>query len=467
MQITETVADGLKREIQVVLAAQELNERCDKRLEEIKDDVHIRGFRKGKVPKVHLRKIYGRRLMLEILQDAVEESSRQALSERNERPAAQPEIALPEDQAEIESVVTGDKDLEFSMKYEVIPPIELVDFATIECEKLVAEVDDSALNDALELVAKRNVSYTPDESAAAEEGDKLKVDFVGKIDGEPFDGGTAEDVEIVIGQGGFIPGFEDGLRGAKGGESRVVTATFPAEYSVDTLKGKDATFDVAVKEVAKPSQPTVDDELAKTLGVDDLEKLTELIKADIANEYERISRTKLKRKLLDALDDRHSFELPSSLVTAEFDAIWAELQRDLEARQTTFEDEGKSEDATRDEYKEIAERRVRLGLVIGEIGERNGIRVEQEELRSAMVEQARRYPGREQEIYEYFEKTPGAVGQLRAPLFEEKVVDYLTNQITLNQRAVSRDELMEPLDPEPGEIVDTADASQNGSPEAT
>ena len=457
MQVTETSSEGLKREIQVVLAATDLTQRCDKRLDEIKDDVQIKGFRKGKVPKLHLKKVYGRRLMLEVLQEAVEESSQKALTDRNERPVGQPEIALPEDQTEIESVVTGTKDLSFSMKYEVIPPIELVDFASLEVERLVTEVDDEALNSALEDLAERNITHAADEAAEAGDGDKLKIDFVGRIDGEDFEGGTAEDIDLVIGQGGFIPGFEDGLKGAKTGDNRTVTTTFPEDYPVDTLKGKEAIFDVTVKEVARAKEPSVDEDLATALGVESLDKLKELVSAQIAREYEQISHAKMKRHLLDLLDEKHKFELPPSLVTAEFDSIWGELTQNMEKEGKTFEDQKKTEDEMRTDYHDIAERRVRLGLVIGEIGEKFEIKVEQEELREALVQQARQYPGQEQHVYEYFEKTPGAIGQLRAPIFEEKVVDLLVSKAMVTDRTVSKDELVKPLD---------GDEDEDGAPTA-
>jgi len=243
----ETLSDGLMRQLQVVVPAQELNERCDKRLEEIKGTVEIRGFRKGKVPKVHLKKVYGRRLMVEVLQEAVEETSKKALTDRNERPATQPEINLPEDQAEIEGVVTGAKDLSYSMKYEVIPPIDLVDFAILDVERLVTEVTEEETTEKLNEIAQRNTLYDADAEAAAEDGYKLTIDFIGRIDGEAFEGGTAEGIDLVIGQGGFIEGFEDGLKGAKAGETRLVTTSFPEDYPVEDLKGKEAAFDVTVK----------------------------------------------------------------------------------------------------------------------------------------------------------------------------------------------------------------------------
>lgn len=460
MQVTETTSEGLKREIQVVLAANELNERCEKRLDEIKDDVQIKGFRKGKVPRVHLKKVFGRRLMLEVLQEAVEESSQKALTERNERPVSQPQIALPEDQAEIESVVTGNKDLAFSMTYEIIPEIELVDFATLDVERLVSSVEDSAIDEALADLAKRNTVYNAAEDAAADDGDKLKIDFIGKIDGEPFEGGTAEDVDLVMGQGGFIPGFEEGLKGAKTGEQRTVTTAFPDDYPVDTLKSKEAVFDVTVKEVANPGEAEVNDDLAVALGAENLEKLRELVSNQIASEYEQISRAKLKRTLLDVLDKKHSFELPPSLVDAEFDGIWKELTDDMQKQEKSFEDDGKTEDEARVEYREIAERRVRLGLVIGEIGDKHEIQVEQEELREALVQQARQFPGQEKAVYDYFEKTPGAISQLRAPIFEEKVVDFLIDKMNVADREVTRDELVKPLDDD-----DAAEAEATSTPE--
>lgn len=446
MQITETNTDGLKREIKVVLGASELSERCDQRLDEMKDQVQLKGFRKGKVPKPHLKKLFGRQVMAEVLQQAVEESSRKALTERNERPAAQPTIDLPQDEGEIEGVIAGNADLAYSMSYEVIPPIEVVDFATIELEKLVTDVEDAAIDEAVSDLAKRNVAYEPQEGHEAAEGDKLKIDFVGKLGDEEFEGGTAQDVELVIGQSNFIPGFEEGLKGAKTGEERTVVTPFPEDYPVDTLKGREASFAVTVKEVAVPKDPTIDDEFAKTLGVESLEVLRDMISQQIGREYEQVSRMKLKRELLDKLDQAHSFELPPSLVQSEFDTIWGQLTSEMERSGKTFEDDGKTEEEARADYRKIAERRVRLGLVIGEIGEKGKIEVTQDELREALVTQARQYPGQEQQVYEYFEKTPGAVAQLRAPIFEDKVVDHVLETAKVTERKVSRDELVAPLD---------------------
>lgn len=446
MQVTEKLADGLKRELTVVLPATELNKRCEARIDDMKDRVQLKGFRKGKVPPAHLRKVFGRSIMAEVLQEAVEETSRQALTERDERPAMQPQIDLTEDEKEIEDVIGGKADLQFSMAYEVLPKFEIVDLSTIEVEKLTAEVPAEKVDEALQGIAAQNKSYEAVDRAA-EDGDRVTIDFVGKIGGEVFEGGTAEDVTIVLGEGNFIPGFEEGLTGTKTDEEKVVTATFPEEYPVEDLKGKEAAFDVKVKEVAAPKDVAIDDEFAKSLGAESLEKLREALEQRIAQEYDQISRTKLKRVLLDKLEEMHQFELPPSLVDNEFNGIWQQMERELQQSGKTLADEGKSEDEAREEYRKLAERRVRLGLVIGEIGEKAEIKVSQEELRRAMMEQARRFPGQEKMVYEYFEKTPGAVAELRAPIFEEKVVDYIVTLAKPTEKTVSVEELTAP-DPE-------------------
>ena len=441
MQVTETTSDGLKREIQVILNASELNERRDKRIDEIKDQVQIKGFRKGKVPVAHLRKVYGRQFMVEVLEQAVEESSKQALSDRGERPAAQPKIELPEDQKEIETVIEGGADLSYSMSYEIIPAFELIDFATISLERFKVDVPEEEIDNAVNRLADENVTYEASETALADEGDKLKVDFVGRIDGEAFEGGTAEGVELVIGRGGFIPGFEEGLKGAKAGEERVVTATFPEAYNVEHLKGKEAQFEAKVIEVANPKKPEVNDEFAKSLGADDVAKLRELISGELGREYEFAARMKLKKELLDVLEERHEFELPPSLIETEFNSIWSQFTRQLEQKGETLEGQDKSEDELREEYQRVARRRVRLGLVIGEIGEKNKIEVTQDELRQALVNEARQYPGQEKHVYEFYEKTPGAIAQLRAPIFEDKAVDFILSAAQVTDKTVTLEEL--------------------------
>jgi trigger factor len=446
MQVSVTTSDGLKRTLRIVIDQGELGERFTSRLGQVRETLQIKGFRRGKVPEGHIRKLYGRSLMAEVVQQAVEETTQKVIAERKERPAFQPKIDLPEDKDEIERVMSGGSDFAYSMSFEVLPEITVSDLASLKLERLVADVPDEAVDKALNELAERNTKFTPEDGRAAEEGDQLTIDFVGKIDGVEFEGGKAEDVPLVLGKGGFIPGFEDGLKGAKAGDDRVVDATFPAEYQVATLAGKTAQFDVKVKAVAKPEKPVIDDELAKGFGADSLDVLKERIKAQIQREYEQISRAKMKRAMLDELDKLHAFDLPPTLVDNEFEAIWGQLQRSMEQANKTFESEGKNEDEVRAEYRRIAERRVRLGLVLGEIGEKGKIEVTQDELRGALIEQARRFPGQERMVYEYFEKTPGAVAQLRAPIFEEKVVDYIALEAKPTDRKVGHEELLKPID---------------------
>ncbi|MCZ7595950.1 MAG: trigger factor [Hyphomicrobium sp.] len=446
MQITETSNEGLTRTLQVVVPAGELGKRFTDRLDEIKGRVQLKGFRKGKVPVPHLKKMYGRSLMVEVLQDTVRETSNQALADRKLRPAMQPSVSLPEDQAEIERVLSGQADLSYSMTFEVLPAIELADFKSLKLERLVAEVDEEAVDKAIGELVERSVTFTPEEGRAAQTGDRVTVDFVGKIDGEAFEGGSAEGAPIVLGQGNFIPGFEEGIAGAKAGEERDVAATFPEDYPVATLAGKAATFAVKVKEVAAPLRPEVNDDFAKTLGAESVAQLKEFVKAQIAREYAGAARQKLKRELLDQLEKSHAFELPPSLVDNEFAAIWQQLEGNLKRAGKTFADEGKSEEETREEYRRIAERRVRLGLVIGEIAEKNDLKITQDEMRKALIEQARRFPGQEKTVYEYYEKTPGALAELRAPIFEDKVVDFVLEKAKPAEKKVSRDELFQKVE---------------------
>ncbi len=458
MQITETSADGLKREIQVVLGAQELTERRDKRIDELKDTVQIKGFRKGKVPIAHLRKVYGRQLMAEVLQAAVEESSQQALTDRDERPAGQPKIEFPEDEEAVETVISGQADFSYSMSYEIIPKFDVVDFSTLELERLVSDVEDEEIDKAIQQLAERNVSYEPSETEGAADGHKLKIDFVGTIDGEEFEGGTAEGIDLVIGQGGFIPGFEEGLMGAKAGEERTVNVTFPDDYPVDTLKGKPAVFAAKVTEVGLPKEAEINDAFAETLGAENLEKLREMVSEQMAREYEQVSRMKLKRVLLDQLNEKHDFELPPSLVDGEFEGIWTQVTQRMEQEGKTFEDEAKTEAEQRVEYRDVAERRVRLGLLLGDIGETNKVEVSQDELRQALLQEAQQYPGQAREVYEFYEKTPGAIAQLRAPIFEDKVVDLIIEQASVTEKKVSVEELAKPLDED--EEVSTEDGDE-------
>ncbi len=446
MQITEVNTDGLKRTLKVTVGQNELGDRFNQRLGELKDRVQLKGFRKGKVPLAHIKKLYGRSLMAEVLEQTVRETSSQAITDRNERPAMQPEIDLPEDKDEIEKVISGEADLAYSMSFEVLPEIAITDLDKIELERFAVAVTPEAIDEVIEDLRKRSTTYEGQEGRLAANGDRVTLDFVGKIDGVPFEGGEDKDMPVIVGQGNFIPGFEEGLVGLKAGDEKVVQATFPETYQVETLAGKQADFDVKVTEVAAPKVPEVDDEFAKSLGTEDVAKLKELVTKQLEQEYGQAARVKLKRELLDALEKTHDFELPASLVDNEFESIWKQLGDEMMRSGKSFEDEGKTEESAREEYKKLAERRVRLGLVIGEIGDKNKIQVTQDELRRALVEQARRYPGQEKFVYEYYEKTPGALAQLRAPLFEDKVVDYMLEQVKPTEKVVSKDDLMQALE---------------------
>ena len=446
MEVSVSNSEGLARTIKIVVGKSELGERYASRLDEVKDTIQLKGFRRGKVPLNHIKKMYGRSLMAEVVQKAVEETSQKVITDRKERPAFQPKIDFPEDKDEMERIITGSGDLAFSMSFEVLPEITVADLSTLQLERLVADVPDDAVEDALGQIATRNVKFEAEDGRVAGDGDQLTIDFVGRIDGAEFEGGKGEDVPLVLGQGGFIPGFEDGLKGAKAGDARVVKPTFPAEYPVATLAGKEAEFDVTVKAVAKSVKPAIDDELAKGLGVESLVALKDRVRAQIAQEFEQVSRAKLKRNMLDVLDKAHMFQLPPTLVENEFTQIWGQLTQSMEQAKKTFADESKSEDEVRAEYRRLAERRVRLGLVLGEIGDKGKIEVTQDELRNALFEQARRFPGQEKMVYEYFQNTPGAVSQLRAPIFEEKVVDHIAALAKPTDRKVTREELMAPME---------------------
>ena len=442
MQVTETARDGLKRTLKVVVGQDELGERFSVRLDELKGRVQIKGFRKGKVPMPHLKKMYGKALMQEVLEQAVTDTSAKVIKERNERPAHQPKIELMDaGEGVFDRIVDGKADLAYSMSFEVLPPIPVTDLKTLKLERVVADVDGEAVDKALSELAERNTAFAPEDGRTAATGDMATMDFVGRIDGETFDGGAGEGASLVLGKGQFIAGFEDGLIGVKAGEDRVVSATFPADYPMKNLAGKTAQFDVKVKAVAAPQIPAIDDAFATGLGAENLDKLKELVSAQIKREYDAASRMKLKRELLDALDKGHAFELPGSLVDFEFQSIWKQLENNLKATNKTFADEGKTEEEALVEYRGIAERRVRLGLVIGEIGEKNELTVSQDELRRALIERARQFPGQEKMVYEYFEKTPGALAELRAPIFEDKVVDHVLEQADVTERKVSKDEL--------------------------
>ncbi|MCU0955344.1 MAG: trigger factor [Hyphomicrobium sp.] len=440
MQIIEANVDGLKRTLKVVVGAEEIGQRLASRIDQVKDNVQLKGFRKGKVPVAHIKKVYGRSLMTEVLQDTIRETSETAIRDRKERPAQMPNISLSEDQAEINEVIEGKKDLAYQMTFEVVPEIVLAELSSIELERLAADVDDETLQKSIDDLLKRAGSFEADAERKAETGDRVTITYAGTIGGEPFEGGSGEGLSLVLGNAGFIPGFEEGIVGMGKGETKDVACRFPDDYSVETLAGKDAVFKVTVSEVEKPVEAKLDDDMAKAFGAENVDNLKDLVRKQIQSEFEKASRLKMKRELLDKLEGLHTFELPRSLVDREFEGIW----RQVEARrkqEENSEDAGKSEDELRAEYQKIAERRVRLGLVVGEIGARNLVEVTQDEMRLALMEQARRYPGQEKFVYEYFEKTPGALQELRAPIFEDKVVDLVIGKARVTEKKVSREDL--------------------------
>lgn len=444
MQISETVNEHLRREFRITVAKTDLDARLSSRLEGMKGQVNLKGFRPGKVPVAHLRKTYGKSMMGEILQETVAEFSQRAVEERSLRPAMSPSIKL---ESEVEKVLDGAEDLVFTMGVDLMPDFTLTDVTQISLARPVAEVDDEQVMESLKRLAGQQRTYEPKgDDAAAQDGDQLVIDFIGKIDGVAFEGGTAENAELVLGSGSFIPGFEDQLKGTKAGAKKVVAVIFPENYPSANLAGKPAEFDVTVKEVRRGVDAEVDDTLATKLGLDSLDRLKDAARVQLANEFSRATRAHLKRALLDSLDERHSFDLPSGMVEAEFKQIWTQVEQDLKSGNMAEEDKGKSEDELKSEFRKIAERRVRLGLVLSEYGRSNNVQVTQEELNRAVVAQARQYPGQEQRIFEIYRNNPDAVAQLRAPIFEDKVVDFLCGQVKITDKAVSRDDLFKDPD---------------------
>ena len=443
MEVTETLSDGLKREFQVQVRAADLEARVAERLGELKDRVHLRGFRPGKVPVTHLRKIYGKAVMAETIEAVIRELNAQIVSERGLKLAMEPKVTIPNEASAVEKVIGGQSDLAYTLALEILPKIELADFKGIKLERQVAEVTEAQVNDALEKIAEQNRPFAVKaEGAKVEKGDRIVIDFAGRIDGAPFEGGTGGDVGVNVGAGTFLPGFEDQLVGMTVGEMRVVKITFPDNYPNTQLAGKSAEFDVTVKSLEAPGQVTLDDAFAKSLGLESLDKLKEAVKGRLQQEHAALTRQKLKRQLLDKLDEMHKFALPPTLAEDEFKNVWTTVENDLKAQARTFADEGTTEEKAREEYRAIAERRVRLGLVLAEIGEKNKITVTEEEITRAIVERARQVPGREQEVWEYYRKTPAAVAAIRAPIFEEKVVDFLIELATVTEKQVSREDLL-------------------------
>ncbi len=434
MQITETNVEGLKREFTVTVASNDIEQKMQARLSEIGRTIRLPGFRPGKVPMPVLRKRYGASVMGEVLEKAVSDSSAQAMLERNLRPAMQPKI-------EIVSFKEG-ADLEYKMAVELLPEIKPVDFGELHLERLRPEIPEAEIDKALQRIAEPNrKSEAVDRPAAS--GDVVVIDFVGKVDGKAFPGGSAQGHSLELGAGRFIPGFEDQLIGAKAGEHRELKVTFPADYGSEDLAGKDAEFAVEIKEVREKQPLVVDDDMAKEMGFGALDGLRKAVREQLERDYGGLARQHLKRMLLDQLAAKHDFPVPPGMVDLEFETIWKQLQEAREKnKEAVDEDAGKSDDELRSEYRAIAERRVRLGLLLSEVGRANAITVTQEEINRALSEEARRHRGYEKQVVEFYRNNPEALANLRAPIFEDKVVDFITEMASVADKAVAIEDLL-------------------------
>lgn len=441
MQVTELLAEGLKREYRVVLPAAELDAKATARLSEMKDKVRINGFRPGKVPVAHLKRLYGKSVLAEVIDQAVNEANSKIIDDNGFKLAMQPKVELPQDEAAVNEVIEGKADLSYTVGIEVLPSIELGDFKSITLDKPVLAVTEAEVDDTVNRIAEANRPYTAKEAGEAANGDRVTVSFVGSIDGEKFEGGSGEDIPVVLGSNSFIPGFEEQLVGIKEGETRTVNVTFPENYQAAQLAGKAAAFEVTASKIEAPGELALDDEFAKSLGMDDIAALREQVKSRIAQEHNAQSRAKVKRRLLDALDGLHQFDVPPTLAQQEFEGIWNSVTSEMENQKRTFADEGTTEEEARADYDKIAKRRVRLGLVLAEIGEKNNIQVTDDEVTRAVVERARQFPGQEQQVWEFYRKNAQALASLRAPIFEEKVVDFLLELAKVNEVPVTREEL--------------------------
>ena len=442
MQVKETVADGLKHEFQVSIAAADIDAKVDARLAELKDKVRINGFRPGKVPVAHLKKVYGKSVAAETVDELIRQSNAQIFSERGLRLATEPKVTMPTESKEIEDILAGKSDLAYTVAIEVVPAIQLADFKSFHVEKPVAEVTEADIDEAIKRIADQNRPYeAKGEGAKAAAGDRVTISFKGTIDGVAFDGGTAQDVPLVIGSGSFIPGFEDQLVGIGEGETRTLKVTFPANYGNTSLAGKDAEFETTASKIEVGKETVIDDEFATSLGLESLDKLKEAMRERLTQEFAGATRQRVKRMLLDRLDEAHRFDPPPSLVEQEFELMWNSVQQEMQATGKSFADENTTEEAAREEYRKIADRRVRLGLVLSEIGDKNKISVTDDEVSRAVIDRARQMPGREKEVWDFYRNNPNALAQLRAPIYEDKVVDFILELANVTDKKVSREEL--------------------------
>ena len=440
MQVTQTLSEGLKREFKVVLPAADLHARLEKELADLQGKVRLNGFRPGKAPLTHLKRLYGKNVMADVVENAVNEVNQKIIGENKLRLAMQPQIALSDNKEEVEKAFEAQGDLSYTVSLETLPEIEVGSFDDIALERPVFKAPEDEVEKTLSRMADQNRAFSEKDGAAAK-GDKVTIDFLGKIDDVAFEGGAGTNIDVVIGSETFIPGFEDQLVDVKKGDEKVVTATFPEAYGAPHLAGKTAQFDVTVKSVNAPGEVELNDEFAKNFGFDEIGKLRDAIRANMQKGYDSASRDKAKRRLLDALDTRYSFPLPQGLVDQEFGQIWGQVEAERKQTGKSFEDEGTTEDAARADYRKIAERRVRLGLLLAAVGEKEKVEIKDDEVTQALVEKARQFPGQERQVWDFYQKNPQALAELRAPIFEEKVVDAILGQAKITDVEVSKDEL--------------------------
>jgi trigger factor len=442
MQVTETLAEGLKHEFQISVPASDLDAKADARLVDLKDKVRLNGFRPGKVPVSHLKKVYGRSVMAETIDQTIRDTNSQIFTERGFRLATEPKITMPTEEKAVENILTGKSDLTYTVSIEVVPAIELADFKSFTVEKPVAEVTDADVDEAIKRIADQNKAYAAKgEATKAETGDRVTISFKGTINGTPFEGGTGENIQVTIGSNTFIPGFEEQLTGIATGETRTLKVSFPKNYASEKLAGQPAEFETTATLIEAPQETKIDDAFAKTLGLESLDKLKEAARERLSAEFAGATRQRVKRMLLDRLDETHRFEAPPSLVEEEFRLMWNSIKAEMESSGKTFADEDTTEEAAQEEYRKIADRRVRLGLVLSEIGEKNKITVTDDEVSRALIERARQMPGREKEVWDYYRNNANALAQLRAPIYEDKVVDFILELAKVTEKKVTREDL--------------------------
>jgi len=442
MQVTETLVEGLKHEFQISVPASDLDAKAGVRLVELKDKVRLNGFRPGKVPVSHLKKVYGRSVMAETIDQTIRDTNSQIFTERGFRLATEPKITMPTEEKAVEDILTGKSDLTYTVSIEVVPAIKLADFKSFTVEKPVVEVTDADVDEAIKRIADQNRAFAAKgEGAKAETRDRVTISFKGTIDGTPFDGGTGENIQVTIGTGQFIPGFEEQLIGVASGETRTLKVSFPKNYASEKLAGQPAEFETTATLIEAPQDTKIDDEFAKTLGLESLDKLKEAARERLVAEFAGATRQRVKRMLLDRLDESHRFEAPPSLVEEEFNLMWNSIKAEMESGGKTFADEDTTEEAAKEEYHKIADRRVRLGLVLSEIGEKNKITVTDDEVSRAVIERARQMPGREKEVWDYYRNNNNALAQLRAPIYEDKVVDFILELANVTEKKVTREDL--------------------------